>query len=96
MATEGKVKNVQSDATTSKARELLTKRFNEVTDLRDRLKEVCLFHLQKIEDMTDEELSAKDRIELIGRVLPFITNKLAADKDTKPTGRQSDPLDNLI
>ena len=38
------------------------RRLAEVSDLRDRLKEVCLFHLQKLEDMEDAELSAKDRI----------------------------------
>lgn len=90
--TKGKENKGNTGLATQK---VLSHRLNQVTDLRDRLKEVCLYHLQKIEDMTDEELSAKDRIELIGRVLPFITNKLAADKDTKPTGRQSDPLDNI-
>ena len=91
---ESKVK-VMPEVTTAKAKEILSKKINEVTDLRDRLKETFLFHLQKLEDMTDAELSAKDRIELMGRILPFITNKLAADKDAKPTGRQSDPLENL-
>ena len=90
--TKGEEKKGNTGLATQK---VLSHRLNQVTDLRDRLKEVCLFHLQKIEDMTDEELSAKDRIELIGRVLPFITNKLAADKDTKTTGRQSDPLDSI-
>jgi hypothetical protein len=90
-----KVNNKQIETTTPKAKEILSKRLNEVTDLRDRLREVVFHHLQKLEDMTDEELSAKDRIELIVRVLPFITNKLAADRDSKPTGRQSDPLDSI-
>jgi hypothetical protein len=74
---------------------ILSHRLNEVSDLRDRLREVCLFHLQKLEDMEDSELSAKDRIELIGRVLPFITNKLAADKESSLPKRQGDPLESI-
>ncbi len=75
-----------------KSHELLSRRINEVTDLRDKLKEMLLFHLEALEK---EELAAKDRIELIGRLLPFAVNKIVAGKEDKLPKRQSDPLEGI-
>ncbi|MBK6563793.1 MAG: hypothetical protein IPG18_01030 [Saprospiraceae bacterium] len=50
---------------------------------------MLLFHLEALEK---EDLAAKDRIELIGRLLPFAVNKIVAEKEDKLPKRQSDPF----
>lgn len=69
---------------------IVNKRVQRVDDLRERLKDALDYHLEMLENET--ELSPKDRIELIGRLLPFVVNKLAADKEQAKPGSQGDPI----
>lgn len=76
-----------------RANEYVNKRERSVIELREKLSEALEHHLQALEK---EELSAKDRIEFIGRILPFIINKIAADKESNMPKSQSDPLSMLV
>lgn len=75
-----------------RSQDYVNKRERSVTELRDRLSEALEIHLAALEA---EELSPKDRIELVGRILPFVINKIAADKDNSSPKLQSDPLARL-
>ena len=68
---------------------LLSKRLNEVTELRDKLKFHLEYHLSELQEM---ELTPKDRIELIGRLLPFALNKIVAGNEEAKAKQQGDPL----
>lgn len=73
-----------------RAEDYLNKRERSVTELREKLTEALEYHLGVL--AKEEELSPKDRIELIGRLLPFTINKLAADKEAKGATAQGDPV----
>lgn len=76
-----------------RSQDYLNKRERSVMDLRERLQDVLNFHLDKLQD--DEDLTPKDRIELIGRLLPFTINKIAADKESNLPKAQRDPLESF-
>lgn len=72
-----------------RAQDYVNKREQSITELRDKLKDALFLHL---EALANEDLSPKDRIELVGRILPFVVNKLAADKEQAKPGSQGDPI----
>lgn len=74
----------------SNSRVILEKKERSVMDLRERIKAALEYHLSILE--SDEELSPKDRIELVGRLLPFGINKITADKESSLPSKQGDPL----
>ena len=68
---------------------IVNKRVQRTDNLRDKLEQVLEYHLEMLEE---SELTPKDRIELVGRLLPFVVNKLAADKEVKKPTAQGDPM----
>ena len=68
-------------------------RVSQTAEIRNRLKEVLEAHLEILEK---EDLTPKDRIELIGKLLPYCLNKIATKEEDETVKKQVDPLEGFL